>query len=96
MPLVTFAVTVKLPNVPTDVMLFCDAVVNVPTILVPEILPPVILPTELINPPVIILPPVILAVTANEDSVPTEVILPWAAVVTVPAVVHSHTIQTTF
>ena len=34
----------------------------------------------------LILPALILPVTANEVNSPTEVMLPWAAVVTVPAV----------
>ena len=47
-------------NVPTDVMLFCAAVVNVPAIFVPDKLPPVMLPVALIKPPVRILAPVTL------------------------------------
>ena len=44
LPPVILPVTAKLPNVPTEVMLVCAAVVNVPTILVPLKLPLVILP----------------------------------------------------
>ena len=40
-------VTVNAPNVPTDVMLVCAAVVNVPTMLVPDRLPEVMLPVAL-------------------------------------------------
>ena len=47
LPPCTLAVTAKLPKVPTEVMLFCAAVVNVPTMLVPDKLPPVMLPTAL-------------------------------------------------
>ena len=50
LPLVVLAVTVKAPNVPTAVIFVCDAVVNVPTILVPDKLPPVILPLALSAP----------------------------------------------
>ena len=45
------------------------------------------LPAALIDPPVSKLPPVTLPLTLNAVNVPTEVILPCAAVVTVPAVV---------
>ncbi len=48
---------------------------------------PVTLPVALINPVVKKLPLDVLAVTVNELSVPTLVMLGWAAVVTVPAVV---------
>ena len=34
LPDITFEVTVKLPSVPTEVMFVCDAVVNVPEMLV--------------------------------------------------------------
>ena len=61
LPPVTLAVTVNAPSVPTEVMLVCAAVVNVPTMLVPDKLPPVMLPVALIKPPVNKLPPVMLA-----------------------------------
>ena len=65
LPPVALPVTAKLPNVPTDVMLVCAAVVRVPTMLVPLILPPVILPVALIIPPVSTFPLVIFATALN-------------------------------
>ena len=87
LPLVVLPVTANAVNVPTEVILVCAAVVNVPTILVPLKLPPVILPVAEINPPVKTLPPVTLPDTDTLVRVPTEVMLGCAAVVTVPAVV---------
>ena len=76
LPAVTLDVTVKLPKVPTDVILGCAAVVNVPVKLV-----------ALTNVAPVKFPAPIVPVTANEVSVPTLVILGCALVVTVPAVV---------
>ena len=44
LPAVAVFVTLKLPSVPTDVMLVCAAVNNVPVKLVALTLPPVMLP----------------------------------------------------
>ena len=72
LPLVVLPVTAKLPNVPTDVILVCAAVVKVPTMLVPLRLPPVMLPVADINPIVRKLPLSILPVT--ETVVPVCVV----------------------
>ena len=61
MPPAILAVTAKLLKVPTEVMLFCAAVVNVPKILVPDRLPPEMLPTAKINPDATKLAPLTLA-----------------------------------
>ena len=53
-------VTANDPNVPTEVIFVCAAVVSVPTMLVPLRFPPVILPVAEISPPVSKLPPVTL------------------------------------
>ena len=50
LPPAMLAVTAKLVSVPTEVILVCAAVVNVPTMLVPDKLPPEMLPTAVINP----------------------------------------------
>ena len=71
----TLPVTANKVNVPTEVILVCAAVASVPVILVPDKLPPVILPVALTCPAVVKLPPATFAVTANDPSVPTEVIL---------------------
>ena len=94
-------VTPSALNVPTDVILGCAAVVTVPAVVavaaepalaanvalatVPVTLAPVILLRP--DPLPLILAPVILPLELNDVSVPTDVILGWAAVVTVPAVV---------
>ena len=57
----------KLVREPTDVMLGCAAVVNVPEMFVPDKLPPVILPVALINPLVKMLPPVTLPLADTTD-----------------------------
>ena len=70
LPPVTFAVTAKLPSVPTEVIFVCAAVCKVPVRLVANTLPvPLTTPA-----PNITLPPVIFAVTARLPSVPTLVI----------------------
>ena len=92
LPPVILPVTFKLVNVPTLVILPCAAVVTVPAVVadvadgtVPVTLAPVILDSP--DPMPLMLAPVILPVELNEVNIPTEVILPCAAVVTVPAVV---------
>ena len=54
-------VTANAVNVPTDVMLVCAAVANVPVMFVPDRLPPVMLPTAVINPDATKLAPLTLA-----------------------------------
>ena len=81
LPLVVLAVTVKAPNVPTAVIFVCDAVVNVPTMLVPDKLPPVMLPVADINPlvsklPLVILPVVDTGLLPNAAKLATTLALP--------------------
>ena len=75
---------VKLPPLTLPV-----AVIVVPADTSPAVvrLPPVMLPVATTCAPVVRLPPDTLPVTVKDDSVPTDVILGCAAVVTVPAVV---------
>ena len=82
-------VTAKLVSVPTEVILPCAAVDNVPEIPVTLILPAVMLPvTETVVPVCVValtlappkmLPPEMLPVTAKLVSVPTEVTCVWLA-----------------
>ena len=81
LPAVVLAVTVNEPNVPTEVMLVCVAVVNVPTILVPDKLPPVILPLAL-NTPVMYSPVVANTATLPVPPTPTETLPPELTTVT--------------
>ena len=87
LPALTLAVTLRLPRVPTLVMLVCVAVCSVPvkfvanTLPVPlttpapnMTLPPVMFAVALIRPPVNMLPPLTFAVTARLPRVPTLVI----------------------
>ena len=78
LPLVVLPVTVRLLNVPTEVMLGCAAVVTVPAVVAE--------PAEPLTEPVMV------DDTVNELNVPTEVMLGCAAVVTVPAVVADATV----
>ena len=71
LPLVMLPVTLKLPNVPTEVTLGCAAVVSVPTILVPLKLPDVMLPVTLKLPNV---PTEVTLVCAAVDNVPVNVV----------------------
>jgi len=68
LPLVTLPVTAKLVSVPTEVILGCAAVVNVPTMLVPLRLPEVMLPVTANAPKV---PTVVILVWLAVVSVPT-------------------------
>ena len=75
-PAVTFPVTDKLVNVPTEVMFGCAAVVNVP--------PNVVALTSFVA---LTLFALALPVTANDDKVPTLVMFGCEAVVNEPATV---------
>ena len=91
LPLVVLAVTVSAPSVPTEVILVCAAVANVPVILVPDKLPPVMLPAADINPAVSKLPPVTLPLALTTDPVidgvlPCNTVVPPAGLVIVTAV----------
>ena len=59
LPPLILPVTFRLPNVPTEVMLVCAAVVSVPTMLVPDRLPAVMLPVtaRLVNVPTLVILP---------------------------------------
>ena len=72
-PPVALPVTVRLVNEPTEVILVCAAVVNVPVILVTLRLPPVMLPVADTIPPVSKLPVMVLPVTLKLASVPIDV-----------------------
>jgi hypothetical protein len=95
--IVTSPETVKLDNVPTDVMFGCAAVVTVPAVAAdPETLPLIVFVTvNPVNVPTDVMlgcaavgtvndPAVNAPLTANDESVPTEVMLGCAAVCIVP------------